>query len=408
MAKKTKSLLMWCTEKQQTKLLSELNIEKISQHYAQGAIPDRKEYNSSDVIDWRCEKGHEWQCEIVGRTLFGLDCPFCYPERSILPVGTKYGCLTIIENNGSDIVKIEEEHNNTIRKYWGKNDYFSKMYKCQCKCGKRFYMNQSSFLKSRHKYCTGGFRDLRYGWPLSEAERQEQLSQLCGLAVQAENKKTAAYKRVLAKNYDIDFSGRTFESLEIIECVDDHYEKLTSYGDRRRKGSGTFTVYKLYRCRCYLCGKEQNIKCSDFHIEPPTEYGYTAYNGYWSGAKCDCHKLSSFQWMVNKLLFDSEIPYRVEVTFSGLLGVSETKLLQYDFAVYNKDGTIKCLIECQGEQHYKPVAEFGGERAYNNQLRNDERKRQYALEHNIKLIEISYRMKKYDRIKELLSQNGII
>ncbi len=408
MAKKTKSLLQWCMENQRSDILSEIDNEKISKHYAPGLIPNRVEYNSPNIISWICEKGHGWQCEIVGRTLFGLKCPHCYPDMAVLKIGTKYGCLTIIDNDSSEIRAHEKVFDETIRKFYGKTDSQSKIYKCRCRCGKTYYMNQTHFLASRHKYCTEGYKMPKYAWMQTEEEKNRRLSQLCGLAIEAERKKTAAYRRVFDKNYNVDFSGMVFESLEILECVNDKYEKLTSYGDRRKKGAGTFTVYKLYKCRCYLCGKEQLIRCSDFHIEPPTEYGYDAYNGYWSDAKCDCHKISSFQWIVNKLLFDNHIPYRVEVSFPDLLGFSESQPLRFDFAIYDSTGSINCLIECQGEQHYKPVKEFGGEIAYRRQLINDERKRQYATEKHYKLIEIPFKKKKIDQVKELLIQNGIL
>ena len=70
--------------------------------------------------------------------------------------------------------------------------------------------------------------------------------------------------------------------------------------------------------------------------------------------------------------------------------------LRFDFAIFNKDGSIKCLIECQGEQHFKPVEKFGGEEQFQSQIKNDSLKRHYVKDHNIKLIEISYKSKKIE------------
>ncbi|MBD5549347.1 MAG: hypothetical protein HDQ97_18505 [Lachnospiraceae bacterium] len=74
----------------------------------------------------------------------------------------------------------------------------------------------------------------------------------------------------------------------------------------------------------------------------------------------------------------------------------------------NEDGTIKCLIECQGEQHYKPVEEFGGEVQFGIQRKNDERKRKYAVEHGITLLEIPYKNKKFENVEKFLRENNII
>ena len=102
------------------------------------------------------------------------------------------------------------------------------------------------------------------------------------------------------------------------------------------------------------------ITSNKFGIYPPTEYGVTAYYGYWSDLYCDCNPISSFQWIVNKILLESNVSYRVEVTFPDFYGIAGKSQLRYDFGILNSDGSILCLIECQGEQHYKSVDEFGG------------------------------------------------
>ena len=160
--------------------------------------------------------------------------------------------------------------------------------------------------------------------------------------------------------------------MEVLECIDDHYEAIYSISDARKKGGGTYYVYKLYQCRCYLCGREQQITSSMFSINPRTGYGHTAYNGYWSDAYCNCHPISSFQWVVTKLLKENGVSYRVEVSFPDLYGAGHVNLLRYDFGVYDEDGSIKGLIECQGEQHYKPVEELGGDSKFSQQQKNDD------------------------------------
>jgi hypothetical protein len=157
-----------------------------------------------------------------------------------------------------------------------------------------------------------------------------------------------------------------------------------------------------------LCGKEIITTCNKFGIYPPTEYGATAYYGYWSDLYCDCHPISSFQWIVNKILLDNNVSYRVEVTFPDLYGTAGKSQLRYDFGIFDPDGTIRCLIECQGEQHYKPVDEFGGQYQFENQLKNDKLKREYAKSHHIELVEISYKDKKYECVLEILHTLGII
>lgn len=83
-------------------------------------------------------------------------------------------------------------------------------------------------------------------------------------------------------------------------------------------------------------------------------------------------------------------------------------MLRYDFAVLGSDNSIKCLIECQGEQHYRPVAEFSGVSQYESQVKNDELKHVYAKSHNISLFEIPYICNIYEKEIEFLKAAGII
>lgn len=216
--------------------------------------------------------------------------------------------------------------------------------------------------------------------------------------------------RKLAKNYNINYVGITYESLDVKECISENLEStpLPHYNQRHQKAYSDITVFKQYRCKCYLCGKDHLVNCDKFGIYPPTQYGYRAYNGYWSDVYCDCHPISSFQWIVNKLLMENDIPYRVEYSFDDLYGVGKMNHLSYDFAIFDKDEKLKCLIECQGEQHYRAVDEFGGESQFKKQKANDELKKQYAMDHNIKLLEISYKDKRYDVVEKILIENKIL
>jgi hypothetical protein len=329
-------------------------------------------------------------------------------ENESLPIGTKHGCFTIVEGfeaylkemAAEKISRLEQSKHKFIKgeKSISNNvdsvDTFdsliqsykdTKLYKCQCKCGKIEYLNEVALFRKRRRYCGDN----------------------CGLKQDHERKMLATYRRVKDKSYDINYVNSTHESLEVLECIDENYEGRLSIGDKRKKGAGTFTVYKLYRCRCYLCGKEHKFKSSDFSIQSD-DYGGMAYVGYYSRAYCNCHSISSFQWRTIKILREHGVAHRVEVSFKNLYGVNNKNLLRYDFAILNSDNSIKCLIECQGEQHYKPVDEFGGASQYSHQVKNDELKRNYAKLHNIPLFEVKYTCNTYDKEIEYLKNAGII
>lgn len=425
MARRTKKLEVWCQENGREDLIQEWDKDK-NDMGSFPLSPKTVEYNSPRSAYWKCKVGHEWNSSIVARTLFDRKCPICNAGMEALPIGTQYGCLTIIgdytvyekEVAEKKIAELEEEKNEFLQGKRKPNsnvdsvDFFDhwieeykkrKYYQCQCKCGLIQFIDEFHFLEKKRRYCT----DTTNHNFIHQSADYPTLAE-CGLKSKQREKLLASYKRVFDESYNIDFTHTFHESLEVLECVNDHYEKLTSWHDKRKMGGGTYTVYKQYRCKCYLCGKEKIVDSSQFYINPPTEYGYTAYNGYYSGAYCDCHPISSFQWIVNKILKENNVPYRVEVSFPGLYGVGNRKLLRYDFSILDMNGTIKCLLECQGEQHYRPVNKFGGLVQFEVQKKNDELKRKYASEHGIILLEIPYKTKKFDDVEKFLKQNGII
>lgn len=87
---------------------------------------------------------------------------------------------------------------------------------------------------------------------------------------------------------------------------------------------------------------------------------------------------------IEKYLQDKNIPYISQKKFPDLYGTK--KKLSYDF--YLPDYNL--LIEFQGEQHERPIDLFGGEQTFVIQKERDEKKRKYASDHNIDLLEIWY------------------
>jgi uncharacterized protein YbaR (Trm112 family) len=64
------------------------------------------------------------------------------------------------------------------------------------------------------------------------------------------------------------------------------------------------------------------------------------------------------------------------------------------------------LIERQGEQHYKPVEHWGGQKVFEQQQLRDQRLRDYCLANNIRLIEIPYWINEEEQYKLLEGLNN--
>ena len=64
--------------------------------------------------------------------------------------------------------------------------------------------------------------------------------------------------------------------------------------------------------------------------------------------------------------------------------------MKFDFTLY-KDGRWVGTIEYNGEQHYKVVSCFGGEKQYNETQKRDLLKTKYCLEHGVPILHIQYK-----------------
>ena len=95
-------------------------------------------------------------------------------------------------------------------------------------------------------------------------------------------------------------------------------------------------------------------------------------------------------------LSNNNIKYIYQKKFDDLIGL-KGKNLSYDFYIPN----LNLLIECQGQQHYRPVDVYGGEEQFKVQLEHDRRKKEFAKNNNYKLLEIPYW--EYDNIENILN-----
>ena len=98
-----------------------------------------------------------------------------------------------------------------------------------------------------------------------------------------------------------------------------------------------------------------------------------------------CPKCNSSKGEINieNFLNENNIYYETQYSFEGCCDVLP---LYFDF--YLPDH--KMCIEFDGEQHFKPLRIFGGEKAFHNRKRKDNIKNIYCKENNIELMRIKY------------------
>lgn len=160
---------------------------------------------------------------------------------------------------------------------------------------------------------------------------------------------------------------------EVYELVGDEYEVLDEY-------MGALTPIHM---KHNLCGEIWKIKPNNFLS---------------NNRRCPYCSSSKGEDKIKSFLDSYNISYEFQKKFDGLVGVGNG-LLSYDF--YIKENNI--LIEFQGEQHEKPKDFFGGKDTFVIQQEHDKRKREYAEQNNIKLLEIWYY--DFDNIESILKSH---
>lgn len=103
---------------------------------------------------------------------------------------------------------------------------------------------------------------------------------------------------------------------------------------------------------------------------------------------CGCETKSYGELYIREQLQSYNFCFKEQYSFSDCLSPKKRRI-KFDFAVFEGEG-LKCLIEVNGIQHYKPVEYFGGEKRFKLQQKIDHIKRSYCKQHNISLIEIPY------------------
>ena len=131
------------------------------------------------------------------------------------------------------------------------------------------------------------------------------------------------------------------------------------------------------------------MKCPKGHIT-----NGTTWNNFKNGTRCSMCRESKGEKRIIKWLENNNIDFVSQKKFDGLLGLGN-KNLSYDFYLpqYN------LLIEYQGEFH-DGTAHQQSKEDFKQQQEHDKRKREYAKNSDIQLLEIWYY--DFDNIEEIL------
>ena len=137
----------------------------------------------------------------------------------------------------------------------------------------------------------------------------------------------------------------------------------------------------------FICQNDKTHK--DYEMKP---------NDFTRGRRCPKCKESHGEREIRKYLNIHSIDFIPQKEFPDLVGISEWKPLSYDFYLPEQN----LLIEYQGNYHDGTVSNQT-EEDYLKQHEHDRRKREYAQQHRIRLLEIWYW--DFDNIETILNEN---
>lgn len=130
------------------------------------------------------------------------------------------------------------------------------------------------------------------------------------------------------------------------------------------------------------------------HKECGKTYKVTPHD-FISGNRCPYCKQSKGEKLVQSLLDSLDISYEIQKVFPDCGGSRQR--LPFDFYVED----LNLLIEYDGEQHYVPIAYYGGHSKLKDQMRRDNIKNNYAYTHGIHILRLPYTMSDIEVTKML-------
>lgn len=136
------------------------------------------------------------------------------------------------------------------------------------------------------------------------------------------------------------------------------------------------------------CGT--NHKALFYHKTCKHEFEMRPAN-FFHGNRCPFCQTSKGEKTVIKYLKSKGLNYKSQFRLNDC---KDKRPLPFDFAVFNKDRSLNCLIEYQGEQHFYNPFFFHGQwfdkKSILNTQKHDAMKLQYCKDHGIKLIRINH------------------
>ena len=352
------------------------------------------ESNGRKRVMWHCKCDCGNETDISGSNLqsnYTNSCG-CLKHKHLHPKKSddKFKNLSgLTFNNLTVLCKVNADEKETSNTLW----------KCNCICGNETILRANQIVNGFVKSC-GCLKIQNTKNALVKDLSNQQFGKLLVIRQKGSTNKGVLWECVCDCGNKVDVLGTRLINGVTKSCGCLQKEKIKSlnFQDLTGKKFGMLTV--LYRdgykysksghpritwmCQCD-CGNTIIVNGGDLT------------NGDTKSCGCLKQGKSSIEYKVNQYLDSHNMNYKSQYKFDTLRGVHDG-YLSYDFYLPNHN----ILIECQGQQHEKPIEYFGGEEQFQKQKEHDKRKREYAEVNGYKLLEIWYY--DYNNIDEILNK----
>ena len=266
-------------------------------------------------------------------------------------------------------------------------------------CGTTFKMKPTSFFKSKTKCSNKNCKHKIYA--RLNAENFIKKVDTLGYIVKSEylgiDEEMNFECKICHTNFRLNKASKIYEPVEVSHCPKCLSEKrISSSADKFKQD-----FYNMYGSEFEIVseytGCDNPIKILHKKCGNTSEY-YRAsriLSDYL--CPCKCCNITKGEKSIMNYMENNYISYEHQKKYDSLLGINNG-YLSYDFYIPNNN----LLIEFQGKQHYEVVEDFGGQEYFEIQQEHDRRKRQYAKDNNIKLLEIAYW--DFENIEKILSR----
>lgn len=278
------------------------------------------------------------------------------------------------------------------------------IWECTCKCGNKVFVTTGDLKQGKTKQCGCWKKEQSKKNAINEIGNiYERLTVVKRAGTNNDGK--ALWLCKCSCGNEITVSGRDLRSgkTKSCGCYNKDIVQQLSLHDLQGMRFGMLTVIKRAKTKHTPSGQQSTqwlckCDCGNYKIIAATSLVTKNHT-----RSCGCIKTSLRENEIKNVLNHLHTKYTTEFSFEDLLSPKGYPL-RFDFALFDNNDNIICLIEHQGEQHYIKTNNGFGDL---QRTITDDLKRQYCKTKNVPLFEIKFNDDIVSSIHNILSKINI-